>query len=238
MKTVQTILSALVVVLVCSVEAQAQPSLLADVQAERATYGASMTPAEVAAMLNAVAWKHRTEGWGLLRKGSGNSCPIAGTFVSCDILIDSRGGHHFDVLIDAENSAKPTWNDVGPCVLGPSSGCEMARFFAPVDPGPSAPPSSGGGVPPVVTPPVDLGPLLTRLDALERIVQALSTTVPQLEQQAGAQGATIERLTLAGERLDALTSRVDMLASRPIPVGCVAALNLGAGRVPISCRLQ
>ena len=80
--------------------------------------------------------------------------------------------------------------------------------------------------------------LRARLDALERAVQALSSSVPPLEQQVGAHGAELERLALAGERLDALTSRVDMLASRPIPVACVAALNLGAGRVPLSCRLQ
>ncbi|MFH7495460.1 hypothetical protein RA267_30410, partial [Pseudomonas syringae pv. tagetis] len=54
-------------------------------------------------------------------------------------------------------------------------------------------------------PQVDLGPLLTRLDALERAVQSLASTVPPLEQQVGEHGAELERLALNGERLDALT---------------------------------
>lgn len=220
-------LPTIAVVLVCAVPAQAQPSLLADVTAERAKYGA-VTPANVAAILNAVAWRHRSDGWGLLEKTFGANCPAGRTSIACDILVHRPSGQHFDVLRDAEGSASPVWQNKGPI--------DLSRFLAPVDPGVS----SGGPVTPPAPqgPPVDLGPLLTRLDALERAVQALSSTVPPLEQQVGAQGAELERMALAGDRLDALTSRVDMLASRPIPVACVAALNLGAGRVPISCRLQ
>jgi hypothetical protein len=61
-----------------------------------------MTGAQEADMLNAVAWKNRASGWGLLRKGSGNSCPLRDTYVSCDILIHAPTIQHFDVLIDAE----------------------------------------------------------------------------------------------------------------------------------------
>lgn len=153
----------------------AQTSLIGDIAAERAKYPASMTPAQVAQMLNAVAWSHRAEGWGLLRKGSGNSCPLNGTYISCDILIHAPSIQHFDVLRDAENAALPQWNNVGPCVLSDSSGCAMSNFLAPFDP--------GGGVtpPPVVVPPstpsgpvyipapsVDLSGLMTR-DAAERM---------------------------------------------------------------------
>ena len=210
-----------------AVPAHAQPSLLAEVTAERSRYGA-VTPTDVAAILNAVAWRHRSDGWGLLEKTFGANCPTATTRIACDILVHRPSGQHFDVLKDAEGSASPVWQNKGPI--------DLSRFLAPVDPGVS----SGGPVTPPAPqgPPLDLGPLLTRLDALERAVQALSATVPPLEQQVGAHGAALERLALAGERLDALTSRVDMLASRPIPVSCTAALNLGAGRVPISCRLN
>ena len=210
-----------------AVPAHAQPSLLAEVTAERSRYGA-VTPTDVAAILNAVAWRHRSDGWGLLEKTFGANCPTATTRIACDILVHRPSGQHFDVLKDAEGSASPVWQNKGPI--------DLSRFLAPVDPGTS----SGGPVtPPEPQPPaVDLQPLLTRLDALERAVQALSSTVPPLEQQVGAQGAELERLVLAGERLDALTARVDMLASRPIPVSCSASLNFGAGRVPISCRLN
>lgn len=147
---------------------RAQQALLADLQAERAKYGASMTSAEVGQMLNAVAWRNRASGWGLLKKGSGNSCPMRDVYVSCDILIHAPTLQHFDVLIDAEGRAEPTWNLVGPCILGPSSGCEMSRYLAPFDPGGSSPvPNPGPIVPSPGTPPtLDLSAVISRLDAL------------------------------------------------------------------------
>lgn len=148
----------------------AQASLLGDLQVARSHYGASMTSAQVAEMLNSVAWAHRAEGWGMLRKGSGNSCPLRDTFISCDILIHAPTIQHFDVLIDAEGRAEPTWNLVGPCILGPSSGCEMSRFLPPFDPGGTVTPSppQPGPQPQPVPPPVqtDLTPIL---DTLERM---------------------------------------------------------------------
>ncbi len=220
-------LAGVALVLLAAVRVSAQPSLLADVTAERAKYGA-VTPSDVAAILNAVAWRHRSDGWGLLEKTFGANCPTSRTTIACDILVHRPSGQHFDVLRDAEGSASPVWQNKGPI--------DVSRFLAPEDPGGS----SGGPVTPPEpqAPPVDLGPLLTRLDALERAVQALSSTVPPLAQQVGAHGAELERLALVGERLDALAVRVQMIEARPIPVACVAALNFGAGRVPISCRLQ
>lgn len=155
--------------------------------------------------------------WGLLTKTD------QGGKVPADVIVWRPTLEHFDVLTDRG----PMWGPHGPLQ-------NPAWLWTAVSGSPEPP--SGPADPPV--PPVDLAPLLARLDALERAVQALSSTVPPLEQQVGAHGAELERLALAGERLDVLTSRVDMLASRPIPVACVAALNLGAGRVPISCRLQ
>jgi hypothetical protein len=49
-------------------------SLLADLQAERAKYPAHLTSRSQAAdILNAVAWKHRGDGWGLSSKPHGNN---------------------------------------------------------------------------------------------------------------------------------------------------------------------
>lgn len=134
MKRTSLIVSLLALLCLWPALTSAQPSLLGDVQAERAKYGAAMTPGEVAEMLNTVAWNHRAEGWGLLRKGSGNSCPLRDTFISCDILVNSRTVLHFDVLVDSENTARPDWRNAGPCVLSDSSGCEMSRFQAPFQP--------------------------------------------------------------------------------------------------------
>lgn len=156
----------IIVLLLLPSPSWAQASLLQDLQVARSHYGASLTPTQVAEMLNGVAWAHRAEGWGMLRKGSGNSCPLRDTFISCDILIHSPTIQHFDVLIDAEGRAEPTWNLVGPCVLGPSSGCEMSRYLAPFDPG-GTPSPNPGPIQPTPGTPVDLSRILERLDTLQ-----------------------------------------------------------------------
>lgn len=192
-------LGALLTAVLCGTgTVSAQTPLLADLQAERARYGATMTSREVAGMLNAVAWKHRAEGWGLLRKGEGNSCPLNGTFISCDILIHAPTIQHFDVLIDAEGRAEPTWNLVGPCVLGPASGCEMSRYLAPIDPGGPAPtPTTGGGATTPVQTPVDLTQVYGRLDGLaaqvERIYADLAARDAERKQQIAAVDARVQQ---------------------------------------------
>lgn len=172
--------------------AWAQTSLIGDVATERAKYGPAMSREQVAQLLNAVAWNHRFKGWGLLRKGSGNSCPLGGTFISCDILIHAPSVQHFDVLRDAENTAIPQWGLVGPCVLGPSSGCDMSNFLAPVDPGGAVPTPTPYPTPyptpvPAPVPTLDLTPVLTRLDAIyaqaERIYADLAARDAQIAKQ-------------------------------------------------------
>ncbi len=88
-------------------------SLLADIQAERAKYGPTPTGDEVGALLNAVAWNNRDDGWGLSRKDSGSfvnspAGPIAG-----DILHHQPSNIIFDVLIGWEETADPAWQCVG-----------------------------------------------------------------------------------------------------------------------------
>jgi hypothetical protein len=113
----------------------AQTSLLPTVQKFRAQYPTPMSRPQLGDLLNRIAWEHRAEGWGLLKKTGGSNCPAPqGVPVSCDILVHAPTIQHFDILSDAENSAGPTWRNVGPCVLGPSSGCAMSNFLAPVRP--------------------------------------------------------------------------------------------------------
>lgn len=143
----------------------AQQNLLGDVQAERAKYPTPMTPTQIGQMLNAVAFKHRFEGWGLLEKGAGNSCPLAGRFISCDILVHAPSVTHWDVLSDSEGAATPQFNSSGPCVLSPSSGCSMDHFLAPVDPGGGSPVPVPTPTPvPVPVPTLDLSGLYSRID--------------------------------------------------------------------------
>jgi hypothetical protein len=111
--------------------AYAQTSLLPTVQRFRAEYPTVMSEAQKAELLNRVAWQHRADGWGLLRKSAGARCPAPqGVDVACDILVHAPTAWHYDVLIDGQ---RPTWIDDGPCIR-PPSGCEMSRFLPPVRP--------------------------------------------------------------------------------------------------------
>jgi hypothetical protein len=221
-------------VLLLAAPVAAQNNLLPDVQAERAKYPDGPIPAAaIAKILNAVAWAHRAEGWGMLEKGSGNSCPIAGTFVSCDILIHKPSATHWDVLNNAEGDGTGTaaaqFNLVGPCVLGPASGCAMSHFLDPVDPGGTVP--APEPVPPA-TPAPDLGP---RVTMLEKQVQSLTGEIRSLRDQAAALTATVTATTAATDANTESVARIDKyLADHPIAVSCSVRL----GGVPISCSLK
>lgn len=88
-------------------------SLLDDVRAERAKYGASVSGANLGALLNAVAWKNRSSGWGLSRKDFGTQCASPVGQVACDILYHKPTNTIYDVLIAAGEASTPTWDPLG-----------------------------------------------------------------------------------------------------------------------------
>lgn len=110
-----------------------EPPSMADVletlKAERAKYPTDrpLTPAELGALLNAVAWAHKDEGVGLEKKTGGFNVPQpkTGIPVASDIL-RFPGNVGRDVLGDADGAAVPVWGDPGPA--------DPATFVAPVDP--------------------------------------------------------------------------------------------------------
>jgi hypothetical protein len=115
--------------------ALAQTSLLPTLERIRPEYPNPWTsPAQVGEYLNRVAWEHRAEGWGLLRKTGGTRCPAPqGVEVACDILIHQPTQQHFDVLIDGSVTGTPTWQPIGPCDPGFTfGGCDMSRFLLPI----------------------------------------------------------------------------------------------------------
>ena len=117
-----------------------------------------------AALLNEVAWIHRSEGWGLESKTGGNVCeqPTTGRTCGCDILRTTTRG--WDVLQDTEGAAVPIQSDSGPA--------EPSRFVAPV-----APPDI---IDPPDPPASDLAARVTALEA-QVAVQGL-----RLQDQAAA----------------------------------------------------
>lgn len=144
----------------------------------RPSFTDPLSAADVGSLLNAVAWRHRDDGWGLLRKTQGNICvaPDQGG-VACDILthrLGNGGGfvEHFDVLQDAGagGANTPVWIADGLI--------DSTRFVAPIAVVVSPPPP-----PPPVLPSIDLGPVLTRLGMVDQALVSLSAKVDALQIQ-------------------------------------------------------
>ena len=114
----------------------------------RAAYPTPMSNDALGQLLNAVAWTHRAEGWGLLKKPTGSHCrqPQTGLLISRDILVVQVGADLvlYDVLIDAEGAAKPIWGKK------PTTLQDLSRWIAPVEASVVLPPI-------VVVPPVAAG---------------------------------------------------------------------------------
>lgn len=200
--------------LFATVPAFGQESLLSDITATRNQYPDVMTREQAAEMLNSVASRH--PGWGMLQKGSGNSCPLPnGVFISCDILIHKGSSDetsiHYDVASGADfgddahgRNMQPVFNSVGPCVLGPSSGCSMTKFLSPI------------GVvvvqPPVVTaPPVGPQPVGTVdprvLDFMNAVAGALDSMQAKLDRIVEATSVLVARPTVGPSSLQFPTYR-------------------------------
>jgi len=111
----------------------------------RAGYGPTMTDDECVALINAAAWAHRAEGYGLSRKDAGTGGTRYDGVRLCHDVIMLQNGQAWDVLTGAGAQSTPTWGSVG-VITDPSRG-----WVAPI-----APQGTGTGTtpPPVVTPPV------------------------------------------------------------------------------------
>ena len=157
---------------------QEPASLLEDVARARAKVAGQPTPAQLGAMLNAVAWKHRDKGWGLSTKTSGNKCPMpppAATWIACDILHHKPTDQLYDVFVGQEDGARPTWSKAA------HHNSASRPWLAPVAPIETEPD-------PVPVPEPD-PELLARVTALEQRVAELlgfGDTITTLDQRIAA----------------------------------------------------
>jgi hypothetical protein len=152
------------------------PNHLDTLKAVRSKYPDLVDAAQAVAILNEVAWIHRGEGFGLLRKDGGNHGPQprTGVLCSCDWLVNSQFGVGGDVLIagpdatvNERGKATPTW--------GGGELFDSARFVAPVEP------ESGEIVPTPGTPATtDLEELRQGQAKIETAVSALAAAVSSL----------------------------------------------------------
>jgi len=117
----------------------------------RPAYSTPMSKDQLGAYLNAVAWTHRADGYGLLKKPTGSNCrqPQTGTLISSDILCKVEGKNLllWDVLIGSGEKAVPTWG-------AKKSLQDLSRWVAPVDASVALPPDPGptGGTMPAGKP--------------------------------------------------------------------------------------
>lgn len=122
---------------------------LQTLKALRLMYGTPMTPEENGALLNATAWLHRAEGYGVYYKPAGNNCPMPnGLLISRDILYNKTTGIGYDCLQDSEGAGVPVWVE--------AHGLKIENWTAPIDPGgviePPVPPTPIPPQPPVEVP--------------------------------------------------------------------------------------
>jgi hypothetical protein len=164
-------------ILLLSAALSAQASLLPDLQAARAKYPTPIVDA--GPLLNEVALKH--PGGGLQRKAGGTVChqPVTNVTVACDILVHRASALGFDVLIDSENRAVPTWPSGGPA--------DLALFVEPVGAPPPAPDpgQTHTQIEPVATAALqrdEIALLLKMLEQLEKLAAQQQDQTGKLEQ--------------------------------------------------------
>jgi hypothetical protein len=217
-----------------AVSAQAVPSLLADLKAERAKYGATMTNDDCVALLNAVVWKNKHLGFTLAEKTGGNyGTRRDGQRLSVDGIIWTRDKTFIDALGDAGRASKPAWQVRRVGQINPESGQPFrpftGRLIQPIDPGTGTPPQ------PQPTPPA------TTCDA-ERAAaaqwQARARTLENLLVDNVAKAKALEaQLQEWDARLKVALEEANGLRQQLAGVTCQGWLPLGMFRVPARCEV-
>ena len=187
---------------------------------------------------NLVAWRLRPA-YGFLVKKGGNRAIVRadgscvngdnpGDGYATDYLINRTTFFGYDILGDGGGANVP--QDFNTPETDPDMvNRNRANFAEPFDwgivVGPHDPPP-----PPPAT--VDLGPVNARIDALQNRANALEANLATLDRTLQATRAILNTVIAGFE------NRIGALEARPTVSSCTAAANLGAFRIPISCKLQ
>jgi hypothetical protein len=162
-------------------------NLLQSVIEERRKYPTPMTDDQCVDMCNAVAWRHRAEGWGLSRKVDGvRGRRHDGQECAHDILHHLPTNELFDVLVGAPNTAAPVWQPKGP----PQSADRT--WVAPIA-------TAGVSVAPVAPQPPVPGPqpVTESNAAILQAVQALAARLDLLAHNSTLTAEGVQRLEAA-----------------------------------------
>jgi hypothetical protein len=179
-------------------------AIIDDLHTERAKYGPTMTDDQCVELCNAVAWKHRTDGWGLSGKTGGTrGRRYDGAEVAHDILHHFPSNTLYDVLVGAGAQSTPVFNNVG----APGPGRPWVAPIAPqTDSGGSA---GGGGSEPVPGPSVDLKPVL------DAIAGVRANDDDDHQTLANLLGAVFNEVNGLRHQLDAIQAAVEAIQTGP-----------------------
>lgn len=153
--------------------------LVETVKAQLIAQGADLSgPCGALKIVQRVAWVLSGSGAGLLHKRpEQNGCNVGSERYAVDIVM-YPDGRAIDILADAGGANGPLWNAIEP--IDPSL---WRPAIDPGDtpmPGPDPIPDPEPEPPAPIPPPVDLGPLLARLDALEYLTQQHSLRIEEV----------------------------------------------------------
>ena len=162
-------------------------NLLQTIREERTRFGATLSHDECARLCNAVAWRHRAQGFGVSAKSGGTYGTLPnGVRIAHDILHHLPSNQLVDILTAAGEASIPAWQPVGP----PQSADRV--WVAPVDPATFGP-APVAPQPPVVGPSPVTGPDSAVLDA----VQALAARLDLLAHNGRLTAEGVQRLEAA-----------------------------------------
>lgn len=180
-----------------------QNNLLGELKTVRSTYPDKVTKGQVGEILNTVAWNNRQDGWALLGKKDGNNCPMPNTNtpISCDFLLHVPTLRGFDVLIDVEGKATPSWG--GPHDLSGSIKNGSRSIVLSVEPGTSPNPT-----------PIPDDPNTEYIKKLEEYIKVLNGEILSRDNGIKFRDNIIKELE---QRINELNSKIEELNSRPIP---------------------
>ena len=95
--------------------------------------GKTLTPAQLGAFLNRVAWKHRGDGFGVNKKNFGNFCPSPAGPVACDII--QRNDVLWDIVTSAGDPGEGPTCGNGEVIDRSDPYWKNRPFVSPVNPG-------------------------------------------------------------------------------------------------------
>lgn len=187
----------------------------------RANYGPTMSNDECVELINAAAWAHKSEGWGLSLKDFGTYGVRWDGVGCCHDVLMLKDGRYWDVLTSAGGASVPTFSDSpGGRITDPRRG-----WIAPIQPQAGTVPTPNPTPTPTPTPqpaackwqPVDVEPfrLLVREELKALAVDVLAT-------RAGVQDTRQDVLNLAA-RIEDINAEIHQMVQSQV-AGLLAAI--------------